>query len=147
MKSKKQQMKKKARELKGKARAATRRHKLELMKKEERRGAKLNAKFREKIVPFVKDPEKKKIQEEIEHQKSLKKLERNMQILKALEDEYMKETEARKNLNQKLEAEGHLTMQEKLNALEKSARESMGEEQVSAGGIDLTAEKQPSEEI
>lgn len=147
MATKKQQMKKKARELKGKARAAARRHKLEQARKEDRRGAKLNRRFREKLVPFVKDPEKKKAMDEKNSQKSMEKLERNMQILKALEEEYVKEAEERKKLNEGLEAEGHVTLQDKVKALEEKARSAMSPEQAASGGIDLTAEKQSSEEI
>jgi hypothetical protein len=143
MSTKKQQMKKKARELKGRARAAVRRHKLDQIKKEERRGAKLERKFREKTAPFVKDPDKKRLQEEREHRKSLEKIEKNMQILKALEDEYLNEIEERKKINKSLEAEGHLTLQDKVKALEEKARVVMGE-QAASGGIDLTAEIQPS---
>ena len=69
--------KKKARESKAKARVEASRHKAMTLKKDERRQAKLNNKFREKIVPFIKDPEKKKAMEEAEGQKSRDKLERN----------------------------------------------------------------------
>lgn len=143
MATKKQQQKKKARELRGKARASARRHKLEQVRREENRGQKLSRKFREKIVPFVKDPEKKKLQEERERQKSIEKLEKNMQILKALEEEHLRETENRKALNASLEAEGHVTLQEKVKALEEKARASLDGEQAASGGIDLTAETPP----
>lgn len=146
MSTKKQLQKKKARELKGKARAAARRHKLEQIKKDERRGAKLNKKFKDKLVPFVKDPEKKRLMEEKNNQKSLEKLEKNMQILKALEEEHLREAEERRRINEGLEAEGHVTLQEKVKALEEKARASLGEEQAASGGIDLTA-KNPPEKI
>ena len=147
MATKKQLQKKKARELKGKARASARRHKLEQIKREERRGDKLNRKFRERQNPFVKDPEKKRLMEEKNKQKSMEKLEKNMQILKALEDEYLRETEERKRINEGLEAEGHTTLQDKVKALEEKARASMDASDVASGGIDLTTEKQPAEEI
>jgi hypothetical protein len=140
MTTKKQLQKKKARELKGKARAAARRHKLEQIKRDDRRGAKLNRRFREKIVPFVKDPEKKKAIEEKSNQKSIEKLEKNMQILKALEEEHLREAEERRKINESLEAEGHVTLQDKVKALEEKARSSLDEEQAASGGIDLTAE-------
>lgn len=146
MATKKQLQKKKARELKGKARSAARRHKLEQIKRDERRGAKLNKKFREKLVPFVKDPEKKRLMEEKSNQKSLEKLEKNMQILKALEEEHLREAEERRRINEGLEAEGHVTLQEKVKALEEKARASLGEEQAASGGIDLTVEN-PQEKI
>jgi len=139
MNTKKQQQKKKARELKGKARAASRRHKLLQIKKEESRASKLNTQFREKLAPFVKDPEKKKKFEEIEQQKNLKKIERNMEVLKALEEEYVREKEQKKQLNEQLESEGHVTLQEKLNALENKARSGMTPEEAETGMIDASA--------
>lgn len=144
MSTKKQLQKKKARELKGKARAAARRHKLEQIKRDEKRGAKLNKKFREKLVPFVKDPEKKRQIEEGNNRKSIEMLERNMQILKALEEEHLREAEKRRRINESLEAEGHTTLQDKVKALEEKARASMNASDAEPGGIDLTAEKQPS---
>ena len=141
MATNKQLKKKKARELKGKARSAARRHKLEQIKRDEKKGAKLNRRFREKIVPFVKDPEKKRVMEEKSNQKSIEKLEKNMQILKALEDEHLREAEERRKINESLEAEGHITLQDKVKALEEKARASLDDEQAASGGIDLTAEK------
>lgn len=139
MATKKQlEKKKKARESKAKARVEAARHKAMLLKKDERRQTKLNNKFREKLVPFVKDPEKRKAFEENEANKSREKLERNMQILKALEEEYEKEKDAKRALNDKLEAEGHTTLKDKLSALEKKARESMTEEESETGQIDLS---------
>lgn len=141
MTTKKQLQKKKARELKGKARVAARRHKLDQIKREERRAEKLNRRFREKIVPFIKDPEKKRLIEDKANQKSIEKLEKNMQILKALEEEHLREAEERRKLNESLEAEGHATLQDKVKALEEKARASLDEEQAASGGIDLTADK------
>ena len=106
--------KKKARESKAKARVEASRHKAMTLKKDERRQAKLNNK------------------------KSRDKLERNMQILKALEEEYEKDKDAKKALNDQLESEGHVTLQDKLNALEKKARESMTGEETETGQIDLS---------
>lgn len=140
MATNKQLQKKKARELKGKARTAARRHKLEQIKRDEKKGAKLNRRFREKIVPFVKDLEKKKAIEEKSNQKSIEKLEKNMQILKALEEEHLREAEERRKINESLEAEGHITLQDKVKALEEKARASLSDEQAALGGIDLTAE-------
>lgn len=138
MSTKKQQQKKKSRELKGKARASARRHKLQELRKDEARSSKLNFKFREKIVPFVKDPEKRQKLEELEKQKNIKKLERNMEVLKALEEEYINEKEQKKQLNEQLESEGHITLQEKLNALENKARSSMNQQESEHGMIDAS---------
>jgi hypothetical protein len=131
--------KKKAREAKAKARVESRRHKISLATKEHRRGEKLNHKFREKVVPFVKDPEKKRIMEEVEKKKSLQKLERNMQILKALEDEYEQNKEQKKLVNEQLESEGHLTLKEKIQALESKARDSLEGIAGESGQMDLTS--------
>jgi hypothetical protein len=44
-------------------------------------------------------------------------LEKNLEILKALEEEYDAEQERRKEVNESLEEEGHVTLKEKLDAL------------------------------
>jgi hypothetical protein len=49
------------------------------------------------------------------------KIERNLQILEALEQEYDQENSQRKQINEKLESEGHMTMKEKMDALHKKA--------------------------
>jgi hypothetical protein len=139
MATKKQiEKKKKAREQKGRARVAAQRHKMSVVKKNDRRQAMLDKKFKEKIVPFVKDPEKRKAIEEAEVNKSRQKIEKNMEILKALEDEYLKEQEQKKILNETLEAEGHITLKDKVNALEEKARNSMTDSEAATGQIDLS---------
>ena len=142
MATKKQiEKKKKSRELKAKARVAARRHKLGQIKKEEKQSARLSKKFRDKIKPIVKDPEAKKKLEEIEAKKTLEKLEKNMQVLKALEEEYIKEKEAKKQLNEELEAEGYSTLKEKMKALEDRAKASMTPEEAETGMIDASSRK------
>lgn len=54
------------------------------------------------------------------------KLEHNLKILEALEEEYDRENATRKEINQKLENEGHMTMKEKMDALHKKALELEG---------------------
>jgi len=54
------------------------------------------------------------------------KLEHNLRILEALEEEYDRENETRKEINQKLENEGHISMKEKMDALHKKALEIEG---------------------
>jgi len=138
MATKKQfEKKKKAREQKGRARVAAERHKMSAVKKDGRRQAMLDKKFREKIVPFVKDPEKRKVMEEAEAKKARQKIEKNMEILKALEDEYLKEKDQKRILNETLEAEGHITLKDKINALEEKARNSMTDSEAATGQIDL----------
>lgn len=145
MATKKQiEKKKKAREAKAKARVAFRRHKLDQLKKQEKQGARLEKKFRERISPVINDPDAKKRFEESENKKSVQKLEKNMQILKALEEEYEKEQELKKQINAQLEAEGHITLQEKMNALEEKARAGMTLEEANSGMIDQAKEKNPN---
>ena len=61
---------------------------------------------RDKIEPII-SPEKEKLRKQ-------QQLERNLQMLKGLEEEYKKEQENRKKLNEKLEAEGAMTLKEKM---------------------------------
>lgn len=133
-----QERKKKAREQKARARVNARRHKLDLAKKHERKNAELDRRFREKIKPIVNDPEAKKKLEEAENRKIIEKLERNAQILKALEDEYTRDKEQKQALNEHLEAEGHHTLKEKISAMEEKARASMDQNEAESGQIDLT---------
>jgi hypothetical protein len=120
--TKKQEKKKKAREQKGRARSAARRHKLGEIRRGEERSRRLDMKFREKIKPVIKDPEKAAAAAEVEKKRSLEKLQRNMEIHEALEGEYVKEQEKKGEINAELEAEGHVTLQEKLRAMEQKAR-------------------------
>lgn len=135
-----QERKRKSREQKAKARVNARRHKLDLARREDRKSATLNKKFREKISPIVKNPEVKKRMEEAESRRTIQKLERNAEILKALEEEYIREKEHKKALNESLEAEGHMTLEEKMGALENKARASMEGDEKETGQIDLTQE-------
>ena len=48
---------------------------------------------------------------------TLHQLEKNCKVLRGLEDEYMKEAEAKLQLNEELEDEGHFPLQEKLKAM------------------------------
>lgn len=131
---KQQERKKKAREQKGRARAASRRHKLQEMRREERHKSLLDRRFRDKQRPIVKDPEKKRLMEEAEKSKVLERLQRNAEILKALEEEYERDAAQKKAVNDSLESEGHHTLQEKFKALEEKARASADDD----GKVDMT---------
>lgn len=48
---------------------------------------------------------------------TLARLERNAKILKALEEEHLKETEQKRSLNERLEDEGHWTLEDKMRHL------------------------------
>lgn len=54
------------------------------------------------------------------------RIEHNLKILEALEEEYDKENAARKEINQKLENEGYMTIKDKMDALHKKALELEG---------------------
>jgi len=119
--------KKKAREAKGKARVAARRHKMQEAIRGERRSSALDRKFREKIAPIVNDPGKKAAIAEADKKRIQERLQRNMEILKALEEEYERDMAAKKDINDRLESEGYHTLKDKMNALEAAARASDGE--------------------
>lgn len=119
--------KKKDREAKARARVLARRHKIQSATREERRARALEDKFSEKARPFIKDPEKRAEIEASEERKVKERLERNMQVLKALEEEYEAEQGRRKEMNQDLESRGHETLKEKLGAMEEVARKIEGE--------------------
>lgn len=129
---KQKERKKKDREAKAKARVLSRRHKIHEAMREERRARVLENKFSEKIKPFVKDPAKKAEIAAAEERKVKERLERNAQILKALEDEYEAEMGRRREFNSELESMGHETLKEKLNALEETARLEHGEDSAAA---------------
>ena len=130
--------KKNAREQKGRARVAARRHKMDEAKRADRRLAAADRRFREKATPIVNDPEKKAAMEEADKRRIEDRLQRNMEILKALEEEYERDLAQKKEINDRLEAEGHHTLKDKINALEGKAKASMDSEESQTGQIDLT---------
>ena len=136
--SKKQEKKKKKRQEIAKKRVFARRLALRKQSSEDKKASRLERKFRKKIDPIIKDPEKKKIMEEIKNQKILSKLEKNAEILKQLEDAYLYEVEQKKKINEQLEMEGHKTLEEKMSALEEKAKETMTDEQKQSGMVDVS---------
>lgn len=58
----------------------------------------------------------------IENPKLLSDLEHNLEILKSLETEYLKENSRREEINKTLEAEGYKTLEEKMNAIKEKAQ-------------------------
>jgi hypothetical protein len=117
--------KKKERENKGKARVLARRHKLRADRKSEMHAARLERQFREKIRPIISDPDKKAVAEEAEKRRVLEKLQRNADILKALEEQYQRDMETKKSVNETLESEGLVDLKDKLQAMETRAREAV----------------------
>jgi membrane carboxypeptidase/penicillin-binding protein PbpC len=139
MSTKKQkERKKKQREEKAKSRVFSRRKAMRKISSEEKQASRLERKFRTKQKPFVKDQLKREAMEKINNEKILSKLEKNAEILRALESEYEKELENKKTINEKLESEGHLTLEEKMSALEKKVKDNMTESQINSGTIDMS---------
>lgn len=122
---KQQERKKKAREQRGKARAAVRRGRLRQVVRDERKSSLLEKRFREKIKPIVNDPEKRESMERADKERVMDRLMHNAEILKALEDEYLRDMESKKSINHALESEGHETLKDKLGAIEARAREAV----------------------
>lgn len=115
--------KKNSRIKKGRSRTMSKRHKLREIMRDERKSALLEKKFRSKISPIANNPERKAIMDQVEKNKTMEKLKRNAEILKALEDEYESQMEFRRTFNESLESDGHETLKDKFSALEKSARD------------------------
>lgn len=67
------------------------------------------------------------------------KLKKNLEILQALEDEYEEEQKKRGEMNAHLEAEGHKTMREKMDALHKKALEMSNKADVLADNAEAIA--------
>lgn len=125
---KQKERKKKEREAKARSRVLSRRHKIHEARREEFRARALQERFGEKVKPFVKDPERRAAMEASEEKKVKERLERNMEILKALEEEYEAEQNRKREFNAELESMGHETLKEKLDALEGVARTEHGED-------------------
>jgi hypothetical protein len=141
MSKKQQERKKKKREEIAKKRVLSRRGALRKQSSDNLKSARLDRKFREKMDPFVKDEEKRKTMEKYKNEIILSKLEKNAEILRALEDEYLREINQKKLINDQLESEGHVTLKDKMDALESKIKEHMTEEQKETGIIDFSEKK------
>jgi hypothetical protein len=108
--------KKKTHERNAKEKVFKKRTEMRASAKHEREVAKIEAKHRYKEQPYMKPETRKRIEAEKQEQVR-QQLEHNMEILKALEEEYESEVLARSELNDGLEAEGHETLHEKLDAI------------------------------
>ena len=148
---KQKEKKKKDRERAAKAKVLVQREKLradrKLYKEEQRREAEAHDIVHGKQMPIVNDPEAL-AQRESSHAKAVaEKLRNNLQILEALEQEYEAEQAARAETNSKLEAEGHKTMREKMDALHKKALEMTGKAEALAEATEEYAAQHEDEEI
>ena len=113
MSKKLKERKKKAKERETREKLLVRREALIKKKKRDReidRDVRAN---RDKAMPVI-NPDKEK-------QRKQKQLEHNLKLLKALEEGYKREQEVRKVMNEKLEAEGAVTLQEKMDLMGKEA--------------------------
>lgn len=109
----------------------------EVKSKVEKRRAATRAISREQLLEFRQQRQFKKDQKEYAKlektvdefynslpQATKEKLEKNIEILKALEEEHQKEIAEKENLNEELEQEGNLTLKSKMEALHKKALDS-----------------------
>lgn len=119
-KKKLQERKKKNREKKAKEKVLRIREALREKQRYEKMIDKDVRENRERFKPFVRGiedtPKDKNVREQIQ---------KNMELLKNLEDEYLHEQEAKQALNADLETEGNLTLKQKLDALEDKAKENL----------------------
>lgn len=110
--------KKKARAADAKAKVLRRREQSRKAAKLERMAKKIEKDSQPKLVPYKKDQD-----EEYQAQKAKENLEHNIEILRALEEQYKEEMASKQSLNEDLEAEGYDSLEEKMNALHKQAIE------------------------
>lgn len=108
-KQKRKEKKVKDRERRSRDKVLARRKAMREQARLEKKEFLLEKKYREKLLPIQSDEKR--------DQELRKRLEHNLKILEALEEEYLKEQEQRSACNTALEAEGHETMKEKLDAL------------------------------
>lgn len=121
MTKKQKDKKKKNREEIAKKRVLARRNNLRKNLSEKRKLDKLDKKFREKIKPIMNESKSKEI-EDIKNKNIIAKLENNMKVLEALEKEYQEEIDHKKEVNDLLEAEGHVSIKQKMDALEEKMK-------------------------
>jgi len=112
-----EEKKKKQREAKSKESVLRKRTKIREQSKKDREIAKAERNTRQRIPPFVRT-EKQIEFDQHKEESALEQLENNLKILEALEEEYLKEQAAREQTNAELEADGHMTLKEKMDALE-----------------------------
>lgn len=146
-KKKLQERKEKKRKEKAKATVEARRKKLQEMRKEANETAKFQKHFGLKVAPYRRaadpallEPEpamtkQTKVDDPRKVEYIKKKLEHNMEILKALEEEFQREQEEREKNQKALEAEGAFTMREKLDLIAKKT-----EDRIATGDLSSSEE-------
>lgn len=126
-KEKRKFQKKKDKEKEKKKKVLARREELRKQSREERQNYRLTKRIK-KIQKNLGDANE--WSEEAYHQLdegTLSQLEKNAEILKGLEMEYDQETAKKLELNQQLEEEGHLTIKDKLNAIQQDIAQQQAE--------------------
>lgn len=118
---KQKEKKKKEREKIAKQRVLQRREAMRKFRKEEEVKAKLEKDMSPRLKPILNDPLMQEIREKNKQARLNEQIEKNMQLLEALEQEYDAEQALRNEVNSDLESEGHMTMKDKLDALHKKA--------------------------
>ncbi|MCK9458461.1 MAG: hypothetical protein M0R80_02310 [Proteobacteria bacterium] len=118
MNKKLQERKKKRREKEAKGKIVRRREAIRKQKKYDESLDKDVAGSVEKIMPII-NPYKEQLRKQ-------KALAHNMEILHKLEEEYKKEQERRSKTNADLEADGHLTLVDKIQAMGEKATKAAG---------------------
>ena len=113
--------KKKEREKVAKQRVMQRRTAMRAFRKEEDAKTKLERELSPRLMPIVNDPLVREMIKKSRTEKANEQIEKNMQLLEALEQQYDAEQAFRKEVNENLEAEGHMTMKDKLDALHQKA--------------------------
>ena len=120
---KQKEKKKKKREKIAKQRVLFKREEIRKFRKEEEIKQKLEKDLSPRQIPFVNDPLVRESQEKARVDRTKEQIEHNMKLLEALEQEYDAEQALRNEVNSDLESEGHMTMKDKLDALQKKAIE------------------------
>lgn len=119
-KKKLQERKKKNREKKAKEKVLRIREALREKQRYEKMIDKDVRENRERLKPYVRG-----VEDTVKDKNVREQIQRNMELLKNLEDEYLKEQEAKQTLNASLETEGNTTLKQKLDALEDQAKEKL----------------------
>ncbi len=92
-------------------------------KRADRERDRLERQYRERQEPIRRDSKIEKLEENIEH---------NLEVLKALEAEYIEAQKTKSNLQEELEAEGYATIEEKIEAIKLRSQEMVEKIQLQA---------------
>jgi hypothetical protein len=124
-KERKKRLKKEQTKIRVSKRRATLQEKRKLENQERERQNHMEELMHGKIKPIVTNPEKLTQIESSRQKAALEKLQQNLQLLESLEKEYETEEAMRASINASLEAEGHNTLKEKMDALHEKALNSI----------------------